>query len=655
MLTIAKICRLVEGMPLGIELAAAWTRTLSCQDIAAEIEKNYSFLTSSLRDIPGRHGSLQAVFEHSWQLLSEEEKNVFRKLSVFWGGFTRRAAAQVVGASPRLLSALVDKSLLGSGASDRYEIHELVRQFAADKLTENPKEKKQVKNLHARYYAEFLQTQEVRLKRGKQADALKAVSVEIDNIRAGWNWAVEQRREREFEKYREGLFLVHNMQSWYQEGEAVFAKAVNALEKVRAQGKADRKIDKMLAQTLSRQGVFCASLGKYDKAREIMQRGLLIFHDQKIRRQSPLSLNYYGAIAWALGEYVAAKQLCQESSIQIKKLQDRWKEALVLEYLGMISISLGEYIEAKAMAEDCLAIFRSFGYQSGIAFSLNMYGIAARNLGNYSEAKAACEESLTIAREIGDRWAEALSLQYLGLIAISLGQFAKARKLARHSLTIYREFDYKSGIITALDLQGIAARNLGDYAGARQLHNEVLQTSQAMDYQLGIAQALYYLGRIAFLSGDHDEAEQRLTESLTLSKKLAYQRGICKSLGFLGNVTFAQGKILEAKEYLYQALRTAQGIHATPMTLDILTTLAGLLFEEGELKRAVDLLVYPLNHAASKKETRETAEQLLVKIKSQLPDHGIEATDQNGRRDTVDALVAELLAEKLVDEELVVA
>lgn len=117
---VVRICRLVEGMPLGIELAAAWIRTFSCREIAEEIEKNYDFLITSLQNIPKRHHSLQAVFEHSWGLLSEEERNVFSRLSVFWGGFSRKSAEQVVGASAFLLSALVDKSLLRRTDTDRY-------------------------------------------------------------------------------------------------------------------------------------------------------------------------------------------------------------------------------------------------------------------------------------------------------------------------------------------------------------------------------------------------------------------------------------------------------------------------------------------------------------------------------------------------------
>ena len=131
-----RICQLIKGMPLGIELAAAWVRMLSCREIVKEIERNIDFLATSFRDIPERHRSLRAVFEHSWNLLSEPERNVFKKISIFRGGFDREGAHKVSGASLPILSTLVDKSLLYRKPSERYEIHELLRQYAEEKLNE---------------------------------------------------------------------------------------------------------------------------------------------------------------------------------------------------------------------------------------------------------------------------------------------------------------------------------------------------------------------------------------------------------------------------------------------------------------------------------------------------------------------------------------
>ena len=130
---VTTICQRVEGMPLGLELAACWLRAMSCRQIAAHMG-SLDFLTSPLRNVPERHHSLRAVFEQSWRLLSEDERAVLTRLSVFRGGFDLPAAEQVAGATPLLLASLVDRALIRLNHSERYDIHELLRQFAAEKL-----------------------------------------------------------------------------------------------------------------------------------------------------------------------------------------------------------------------------------------------------------------------------------------------------------------------------------------------------------------------------------------------------------------------------------------------------------------------------------------------------------------------------------------
>ena len=150
----AQICNLVEGMPLALELAAAWARTLSCQEIANEVAGVLDLLASSRRDLPERHRSMRAMFEHSWQMLNGEERDAFKRLSVFRGGFQRQAAHEVSGAGLALLSALVDKSLLRCTPGGRYELHELLRQYAGEKLT--PAESVCERDRHCRYFTTFL-------------------------------------------------------------------------------------------------------------------------------------------------------------------------------------------------------------------------------------------------------------------------------------------------------------------------------------------------------------------------------------------------------------------------------------------------------------------------------------------------------------------
>src|SRR5918912_3333037 len=153
---VLRICRLVDGMPLGIELAASWASVLSCAEIADEIEGSIDFLATSMRDVPERHRSLRAAIDQSWRLLTDEQRSAFSRLSVFRGSFDRSAAVAVTGADLRLLSELAAKSLLRRPDFGRFELHELLRQYAAEQLRLSPDEEADARERHARHYATML-------------------------------------------------------------------------------------------------------------------------------------------------------------------------------------------------------------------------------------------------------------------------------------------------------------------------------------------------------------------------------------------------------------------------------------------------------------------------------------------------------------------
>ena len=167
---IIRICQLVNGMPLGIELAAAWVRTLSCDEIAKEIERGMDFLSVTTRDLPARHRSMRAVFDHSWKLLSEEEQAILLQLSVFRGGFQREAAEQVAGAKLSTLSTLVTKSLVQRSGDNRYDLHELIRQFAAEQLLNHSKENIATHARHCTYFLNQFARADARLRSSAQRE-----------------------------------------------------------------------------------------------------------------------------------------------------------------------------------------------------------------------------------------------------------------------------------------------------------------------------------------------------------------------------------------------------------------------------------------------------------------------------------------------------
>ena len=204
---VLRICQLVEGMPLALELAASWLRTLACAEIADEIGRSLGFLTSNLRNVAERHRSIQAVFDHSWRLLSDGERRVLPRLSVFQGGFDREAGAQVAGATLTILSGLVDKSLVRKDrVSGRYNLHEMVKQYAAEQLRETG-EFEATSDHHATYYAAFLLSREDILKSHEQLEAMDEIETDFENIRLAWSWALKQNLLKCIGDMLEGLNL----------------------------------------------------------------------------------------------------------------------------------------------------------------------------------------------------------------------------------------------------------------------------------------------------------------------------------------------------------------------------------------------------------------------------------------------------------------
>ncbi|MDT8307390.1 MAG: helix-turn-helix domain-containing protein, partial [Anaerolineae bacterium] len=185
---VVRICRLVEGMPLAIELAAAWVTVLSCAAIADEIERGLDILRTTLRDVPKRQRSMRAVFEHSWELLAEEEQLALCQLSLFRGGFQRDAAQAVGGANLPVLSALFSKSLLRRNESGRYDLHELIRQCALEHLERDSALWAETKERYVAFHMALAETADEQLRGAEQLQWLERLEQEHDNLRVALDW-----------------------------------------------------------------------------------------------------------------------------------------------------------------------------------------------------------------------------------------------------------------------------------------------------------------------------------------------------------------------------------------------------------------------------------------------------------------------------------
>jgi predicted ATPase/Tfp pilus assembly protein PilF len=508
---LVRICQLVEGMPLAIELAAGWVRMLSCREIAHELENSLDFLAASLRDIPERHQSLRAVFEHSWSLLSENERETFRKLTIFRGGVNRESAAKVTGTSLLTLSSLADKSLLRWTPTGRYQIHQTLATYGEEILAEHPTEKSVIGDLHCTYYAEFVQQQHANLQSGRQKEALQAMEGEIDNIRAAWNWAIEHSRVEETARTLDGLHAFYQSRGWFEEGDQSIDNAIDHLRSL-DQEDPDKAISLTLGKALTRRGSLSANLGHYDDAKSQLLEGLSLMRELQAMQEVTFALNALGGLAWDLGEYGEAMQYHRESVAICREAGYRPGLSESLDNLGFVSLSLGQLEEAKRLLLESVEIARETGNQMGVASPLGRLGWVAYVEGELDKAQAYFKQAIAISENFDNRMVKTLDQAGLSLTMNALHQYENAKNLAEESLAAARDIGYQLAIVVALGSLAEALRVEGNYQKA----HICLQEGFKITIGLGLL-PMHLLLLIVWGSLLADEGEsERATEVLSL-------------------------------------------------------------------------------------------------------------------------------------------
>lgn len=503
---VARICSLVEGLPLALELAAAWLRVLSCQDIVTEIEQSFTILTATQRDLPPRHRSVRSLFDTSWALLSDEEQAVLQRLAVFRGGFRRDAAAAVAGASLPLLLTLVDKSLLRSEGAGRFSMHELVRQFAAEALSTQPPVADAVYQRHLTYYTQWLQQQRSRLHRKEQKQVLGEILVDLENVRTAWLRALEQQQMSAVDAALDTLADVYELCGWFHEGETLFTAAVTCV-----QGVATEPWRRLLGRLQARMGFFAQRLAKYASAKQLLQRtrdDLQALDDQVA---TSYCLNCLGEIARIEGDYTEAERCLTESIALCRRHGDPQLLSRAFNLLGIVHGVRGRHEEAQRLFCDSLALCEAGEEQLGIAKALNNLGIMAYFAGDYAAAQSFYQRSLAINQDLGHQYDTALALSNLGLVAQKQARYNDAVALFAESIQIQRKIGYELGV-------GLSLRNLCTTLlelqkldeAATHLQEVLLLAHKIRNLPLGLA-GLVGLAQLYGLRGDWATASRLAT------------------------------------------------------------------------------------------------------------------------------------------------
>jgi tetratricopeptide (TPR) repeat protein len=415
----------VSGIPLAIELAAAWLQILTLGEIVKELQDNLDLLSTDARDAPERHRSMRAVFTHSWNLLSRSEQETLTRLSIFRGGFTRQAAEQVVGTSLRQLMNLVSKSFLTHDPDlGRLDFHELLRQYAMEMLAENDQVLQSIQRAHAVYFADFMDKRWSHLKDEHQLQALQEIEADIENVRAAWSCLLEQRDTAQLWKFNKTLWLFFWIRGWHLAGTQLFGEAAS-----RFAGSSAPIDQAMYGLAMAYQGYFLSWLDISEEGYQITKRGVEILAAFDHPVELTLALDCQAVNAYFMGR-ISEMIACTERMLAIsRQLDDQWLISFSLYAASLASIHEENYLQARQRAEEQLRICEHTEDAISSAYPLITLGHLAFADGDFHSARRYYRRCVRISSQIGVYYALQTSTKYLAKVHLNLGEYDDARKL----------------------------------------------------------------------------------------------------------------------------------------------------------------------------------------------------------------------------------
>jgi predicted ATPase/DNA-binding SARP family transcriptional activator len=567
---VARICQLVAGSPLGLELAAAWVSFFSPAELAARLEKDLDFLAAP-RDAPERHHSLRATFLHSWRLLSTEQQGVLRRLSVFQGGCTPEAAAAVADAPLPVLASLTDRFLLRRSHGTRYELHVMLRQFAAEELQAVPEEERATRERHGDYFTRALDCR-AQLEGPTQAAVRQELEAELDNLRAAFRWAVEHRRLEWLARALEGLALLHQGRGRFREAQASLQEAVAAVRRALQAGEGGEGLGALLGRLLAWQAHFALEVSPLPAAVAMLEEAVTLLRARPMGAELAFALRTAGRLAMKQGAHSAAEWYLRGSLEIGRRLGAQRTVILALEKLSTVATRRGDYAEALRLLEECLKLFRGMEDVRGMA---------------------AC-------------------LGHLGSAFLLQGEHAKAERVLQEALRLIGESEHPRERAALLERLARTLTLGGALEEARRVYDKSLELGRSLSHPERVAAALHGLGEVALRQGELDSAWRWVEESLEIRQGLHARQAVAEAFNTLGLIAWRKGEASRARDCLRAALQSALEISDTPLVLESLVGLAELRAPLGDSDRARRALAAILAHPAAAPWTRERATCLLA-------------------------------------------
>jgi predicted ATPase/DNA-binding SARP family transcriptional activator len=523
--SVGRLCRLLQGSPLGIELAAVWVRVLPCDAIVNQVQSNLDFLAGASRNAPPRHASIRATFEHSWNLLLPVEQNGLRALAVFRGGVTREGAAAVAGVTIPILAALVDKSLLRVTGADRYDSHPLIGQFMREKLAIEPEREAHLRARHAEHYLRLLIEWGARLD-GPAADtAVAFLEQELANVLEAWQWAIHNVRLRDLQVTTLPLQRFFARQQRGSEGAALFRRLAASLSET------DPEHRPALGYSLLSHGYFL-ELGHPERM-PLMESGLALLRTVEDGTGMRWGLYMLGVSAEAAGDRAGARAYVEEGLALATEQRDARARGDCLTNLARLAQDGGDYGAAIGYAREAVAVWEALGDANGETWAHAFGGLAALRSGRLDDAASAFGRGYRSAHQRHDALQSALLTAHQGLLAHARGEHDVARTLQLASLEI-----------------------------------ALAPTEEAFTRPMVLAD----LARIEIALGRLDEAEGHVRDSLARAEPYGWPVQLISAIAALAALEAARGATQKALELAHVVIRQAAAEHVHVQQMEALVT-----------------------------------------------------------------------------------
>ena len=544
---VVQLCQLVDGAPLALELAASWITVMSCAAIVDEIKRDITILSTTVQNVEARHRSMRAVFDHSWWLLTDKEQMVMRRLAVFRGGFTREAAAEVAGATLPVLASLVDKSMVKSDSGERYDLHELLRQYTQERLIASG-EHEPLSDAHESYFADFVHQRTEDLKGHGQFKAITEINTDFENVRTAWMHATDHLHQQTIMQMIEGLWVLCEFRNHTQEALALFRYAEGQFLPQHHDGS-----KQLWGRLAARNLVSQASEKQFDMALKIAQ-------SSEDAKEIAFCLLQLGRAAYRNGDVDQSDALLKQGLLIYQELGDRFGESLANKELMYRSSHERPWEHIRHHGFEALRLKREIGDRYGSMYPLSVTGLDAVRQGKFAEAESRWLELVTIGEEIDNLYLMSYGYAHQAhKILFFQGEFRRARVVAEKALQLATKIDAPDAIGFALTTLSMLECMKENYLEGKRLAMKAVAEARRGLHEVELVATVGLTMAQCGLE-DYQSAKESLVQASTFLTEIMNLVGKASGLSLAAIILANEGNLVRAAELLGLAFTHPVGV-----------------------------------------------------------------------------------------------